>query len=121
MMVEIRDENTPQGWHWGDKTPGLLPGISLVPAEMIGQAIDTGLAVEGPEEYAIWSIKVAVQMNKRIQRGLPTMWALDKYDDQLWMSVYFPTLEGCDAFEKQLSKLPGWDASLIKRKLRMFA
>lgn len=122
LMIEIRDDKQPLGWNWGEGTPGLLPGLSFMPATMIGQALNTYLAVElVNDDDMILSKGIIDLMNKRSRQGKKTMWALDRDDTgQLRMSVYFPSMEALNAFKNKAKKLPDWDDSMCSNRMRYF-
>lgn len=123
MTVEITDDSHPQGWHWGAGSPGLLPGLSIMPMVMIGQAIDTTLTVECVDDAdADVAAKVVSLMNKRIQKGKRTMWALDRDPGAEYrLGIYFPTEDAVDVFEKGLRKIEGLHMAGVKRVTRLFA
>ncbi|WP_370175251.1 hypothetical protein [Sphingobium abikonense] len=121
MMVEIADDQTPQGWHWGEGVPGLLPGLSLLPVRMIGQAFDTSLTAEVVHEEDIpLAGAILGVMNRRIQQRKKTMWALDSVNGELRLGIYLPSDDAVDAFERALSKLKEWDGTRCSRRSRLF-
>ncbi|WP_188063724.1 hypothetical protein [Sphingobium sp. KCTC 72723] len=123
LMVEIRDDSEPQGWHWGEGSPGLLNGLSVMPMVMIGQTVSTALSCECVDEED-WQFAISVidLMNKRIQRGLKTMWALhrDPAGDGYRMAIYFPNEEGLEIFERKVCTISGHEAHNMSRTTRLF-